>query len=45
MAAIMMADVTLASDGDAAAQQLEQEIHDGQLGQLEQMNALREQLG
>ncbi|MFS0703288.1 DUF305 domain-containing protein [Cellulomonas sp. 179-A 9B4 NHS] len=45
MSAIMMADVALASDGSPAAQQLEQEIHDGQLGQLEQMNTLRDQLG
>ncbi|PZR51678.1 hypothetical protein DNL40_15560 [Xylanimonas oleitrophica] len=45
MAAIMMADVALATDDDGPAQALEQTIHDGQLDDVEQMNALRADLG
>ena len=45
MAAIMMADVALAGTDGGDAKTVEQQIHDGQLQQLDTMNTLREQLG
>ncbi|MDP9441444.1 MAG: DUF305 domain-containing protein [Actinomycetota bacterium] len=45
MAAIMMADTALPGATSDQARAVEQEIHDGQLEDLQTMNELREQLG
>lgn len=45
MAAIMLTDTVLAGPAGGASEELQRQIHDGQLDQVSRMNELREQLG